>query len=101
LYRRLTKLEAVTNIPSTEDKWRSLRVRTLQLMSDDDLRIMEEVAVLQEAGEEVASTPEREAMLARYEEATFQALGEQKVRFTVAEMDQLLQDAGPPATQER
>jgi hypothetical protein len=62
-------------------------------MSDDDLRIMEEVAVLQEAGEEIEQTPERQAMLARYEEATFKAIGEQKVRFTVAEMDQLLQDA--------
>jgi hypothetical protein len=91
LHRRLTKLEAVTNIPSTEDKWRSLRVRTLQLMSDDDLRIMEEVAILQEAGKEVESTPEREAMLARYGEATFRAIGELPVRFTVAEMDVLLQ----------
>jgi hypothetical protein len=32
-------------------------------------------------------------MLARYEEAMFKALGELPVRFTVAEMDQLLQDA--------
>jgi hypothetical protein len=93
LHRRLTKLEAVANIPSTEDQWRSVRARTLQLMSDDDLRIMEEVALLQGAGEQVESTPEREAMSARYDEATFRALGEQKVRFTVAEMDQLLQDA--------
>jgi hypothetical protein len=32
-------------------------------------------------------------MLARYEEATFRALGELPVRFTVAETDQLVQGA--------
>jgi hypothetical protein len=31
-------------------------------------------------------------MLPRYDEATFRALGELPVRFTVAEMDQLLQE---------
>jgi hypothetical protein len=93
LHRRLDKLEATTNVPSTDDKWRSVRARALQFLSDDDLGIMEEIAVSLEAGKEVESIPEREAMLARYEEATFRALGEQKIRFTVAEMDQLLQDA--------
>ena len=92
LHWRLTKLEAVANIPSTEDKWRSICARTLELMSDDDLRILEEIGVLQEADKEIESTPEREVMLARYNEAMFQAIGEQKVRFTVAEMDALLRE---------
>jgi hypothetical protein len=42
-------------------------------MSDDDLRILEEIGVLQEARKEIESTPEREAMFAWYEEAMFKA----------------------------
>jgi hypothetical protein len=90
LHRRLTKLEAVTNLLSTEEKWNSVHARALAFMSDDDLRIMEEIAVLRAADREIDETPEREAVTARYDEATFRALGEQNVRFTIAEIDHLL-----------
>jgi hypothetical protein len=90
LQRRLAKLEAVANVMSTEDKWKSLHRSALKLMSDDDLEILEELAVLRAAGQGMEQTPEREAVAARYDEACMTALTNQSVRFTISEMDQLL-----------
>jgi hypothetical protein len=91
LHRRLERLEAVSNVLSTEDKWSILHRGALELMSDDDLLILEEMAVLRDAGQEIEQTPEREAVTVRYDEACMKALAEQNVRFTISEMDQLLQ----------
>jgi hypothetical protein len=83
-------LEAVTNVMSTEDKWKILHRSALALMSEDDLVVLEELAFLRDAGQDVQQTPEREAVTERYDEACMTALANQSVRFTISEMDQLL-----------
>jgi hypothetical protein len=67
--------------------------RALQLISDADLEVLEEIAVLQKAGRAVEQTPERLATIARFDEACMAAMGEGNVRFTIPEMDQLLAEA--------
>jgi hypothetical protein len=59
-------------------------------MSDEDLGILEEIAVFQKEGRPVEQTPERQAVTAQYDQATITALAERNVRFTIPEMDQLL-----------
>jgi hypothetical protein len=93
LQRRLEKLESVLNVLSKEDKWTVIHDRALQLMSDADLVIMEEIAVLQKARRSVEQTPERLATIARFDDACMTAIGERNVRFTISEMDQLLESA--------
>jgi hypothetical protein len=66
LQRRQKKLEAVLNVLSTEDKWTMIHVRALQLMSDRDTEALEDSAF-------------------------WTAMGEMNVRFTIPEMDQLLE----------
>jgi hypothetical protein len=93
LQRRLEKLESVLNVLSTEDKWTMIHDRALQLMSDNDLVILEEIAVLQKAGRAVEQTPERLGTIARFDGACMTAMGEGNIRFTIPEMDQLLAGA--------
>jgi hypothetical protein len=93
LHRRIARLEAVANVLSTEDKWKSLHRSALALMSEDDLVVLEEMAFLRDAGREIQQTPEREAASVRYDEACMTALAEQSVPFTIAEMDSLLAGA--------
>jgi hypothetical protein len=38
LQRRLDRLESVSPVSSTEDKWNTIHVRALELMSEEDLR---------------------------------------------------------------
>ncbi len=91
LHQRLAKLEAGVNILSTEDKWKAIERRALQLTSNEDLIILEEMVVLRDAGKEIEQTPERKAVSARYDEAYMTALAEQNVRFTIPELDELLE----------
>jgi hypothetical protein len=68
LQRRLEKLESVLNVLSTEDKWTMIHDRALQLMSDPNFNVKED-------------------------DAFWIAMGETNVRFTIPEMDQLLDGA--------
>ena len=81
--RRLAKLESTLNVLSTEDKWKRIHDRALELMSEEDLELLERV-------EEAYQTPEQFAAMARFDDACFTAMGEGSVRFTIPEMDQLL-----------
>ena len=69
LHRRLEKLEAVLNVLLTDDKWAVVHERALQLMSDQDLEILEELALLENAGSAVDQSPERSAAMARFDDA--------------------------------
>jgi hypothetical protein len=84
--RRLEKLESILNVVSTEDKWKRIHDRALELMSDEDLGILE-------AAEGRYQAQEHFAALARFDDACFTAMGEGNVRFTIPEMDQLLAEA--------
>lgn len=84
--RRLEKLESTLNVLSTEDKWKRIHDRALELMSDEDLEVLE-------AAEAANQTPEQFAAMARFDDACMTAMGEGNVRFTIPEMDQLLQGA--------
>jgi hypothetical protein len=92
LQRRLEKLESMVNVLSTEDKWTMIHDRTLQLISDEDLEILEEIA-MQKAGNVVEPTAQRLAAIARFDDAFWIAMGQVNVRFTIPEMDQLLTEA--------
>ena len=90
LQTRLDKLEAVLNILPTDDKWAIVHQRALQLMSDRELEILEELASLEIVGGAIAQTHERVSAMARFEDAFWIAMSTAKVRFTIPEMDQLL-----------
>jgi hypothetical protein len=68
LQRRLEKLESALNVLSTEDKWTIVHDRARQLTSDPN-----------------CEGPE--------DDAFWTAMGEMNVRFTIPEMDQLLDEA--------
>jgi hypothetical protein len=61
--------------------------------SDEDLEILEEIATLQKAGSVVEQTAQRLAAIDRFDDAFWTAMGETNVRFTIPEMDQLLDGA--------
>jgi hypothetical protein len=81
--RRLAKLESTLNVLSTEDKWKRIYDRALELMSDEDLEVLE-------AAEGANQTPEQFAAMVRFDAACMTAMAEGNVRFTIPEMDQLL-----------
>jgi hypothetical protein len=88
--RRLEKLESAMNVLSTEDKWKRIHDRALELMSDEDLDVLEEIAELQKASKVVEQTPARVAAIATSDDNFWITMRKVKVRFTVPEMDQLL-----------
>jgi hypothetical protein len=81
--RRLEKLESTLNVLSTEDKGKRIHDKALELMPDEDLEVLE-------AAEEVNQTPEQFGAIARFDDACMTAMGEENVRFTTPQMDQLL-----------
>ena len=93
LHRRLEKLEAVLNVLSADDKWAIVYERALQLMSHQDLELLEELASLENAGSAVDQDPESAAVMARFDDAFWTAMDAANVRFTVPEMEQLLAGA--------
>jgi hypothetical protein len=66
--RRLEKLESLLNVLSTDDRWAMIHERTLQLVGDAELEALED-------------------------DAFWSAMGEMNFRFTIPEMDQLLDGA--------
>jgi hypothetical protein len=90
LHRRLTKLEAVLNILSTDKKWAIVHERMLPLLSDGDLEV---IARMEGAGSVVDPSPEHVAVMARFDDAFWTAMGAANIHFTVPEMDQLLTGA--------
>jgi hypothetical protein len=91
LHRRLARLEVVSNVLSTGDKWKLLHRGALELMSDEDIEILEQMALLREAGNATDElTPAWQAVTKRYDEAIGVALANKRIPFTISEMDQLL-----------
>jgi hypothetical protein len=90
LHRRLARLEEVSNVLSTEDKWKLLHRGALELMSDQDLEILEQIASLREAGHAIELTPAWQTVTERYDEAIGTALANKRIPFTISEMDQLM-----------
>jgi hypothetical protein len=90
LHRRLARLEAVSNVLSTEDKWSLLQRGALELMSDADLEMMEQMASLRDADQAIELTPAWQDVTERYDEAIGTALANKRIPFTISEMDQLL-----------
>ena len=85
------KLEAVVKIPSTEDKWNAIHAKALQKTSIADLEILAEMLSSQEGGELMEQTPELASAMARWDEACMAVIAEQNIRFTIPEMDQLME----------
>jgi hypothetical protein len=90
LRRRLTKLEAVLSILSTDDKWAIVSEQALRLLSDGDQDV---IARTEGAGSAVDPSPEHVAVMARFDDAFWMAMGAANIHFTVPEMDQLLAGA--------
>jgi hypothetical protein len=84
--RRLEKLESSLNVLSTADKWKRIRDRALEIMSEEDLEVLK-------AADREYQTAEQFAAMTRFNDACFTAMGEGNVRFTVSKMDLLLVEA--------
>src|SRR5450432_2897878 len=90
LQRRLDRLESVSPVSSTEDKWNTIHVRALELMSEEDLRSSRRSRRceihLRRPGKPQRGPPRPHGV----EEATTTAVSDANVRFTMSELDQLL-----------
>jgi hypothetical protein len=87
------------HILSTDSKRAIVHQRALQLVSDRDLEVLEEIATIEAADGPASHSPERASVTARFDEAFWTAMGSTNFRFTVPEMDQLL--AGPDESKKK
>jgi hypothetical protein len=90
LIKRIGRLESNKSGPSFDEKNAVLIQRTLAALSDQDLELLEQVALLQAADRENECTAEQIDAALRYDEAYVKALSESNVKFTINEMDQML-----------
>jgi hypothetical protein len=90
LRRRLDRLESVPPVSSTEDKWNTIHVRALEVMSEEDLRIFQEIEALRKCTSEDRANPSAVRRDRAVEEATMTAVSDANVRFTMSELNHLL-----------
>jgi hypothetical protein len=90
LIKRVGRLEKNRPGLSLGEKNAALNQRALEAMSDSDLELLEQVALLQASGRENECTAEQIDASWRYEESYVKALSASNVTFTIHEMDQIL-----------
>jgi hypothetical protein len=90
LLKRIGRLEANRPGLSLDEKNAAIRQSSLMTMSDRDLELLEQVALLQASGRESECTPEQIDAAVRYDEAYVKALAESNLKFTINEMDQII-----------
>ncbi len=90
LNRRLERLEAVPRVLSTEDKWTRIEARVSELLSEKDLRMIQELENERAVGVALEPRPDWEEAVGRYDEACTRAVADLDIRFTISEFDQLL-----------
>jgi hypothetical protein len=84
LFRRIVKLEAAGSSLPVLDRQTELQVAALVMMSPEDLKIVRELVQGRDTGQELEPTPEREAVVARWEEMLRRVTSEPKKGLVVA-----------------
>ncbi len=76
--------------PGTDEKWAIIERHALELMSESDLKLLEQACILRDTGRAAEYTPNHNDVPARWENAHDRAFAESDVRFTIAEVDEML-----------
>ena len=89
--RRILTLEArLITGPSAEEKWAAIHRNALALMSKTELERLNQAWLLHDAGRTAEYTSDHHNALAQWEDAQDRAFAGTHLRFTIAEVDEML-----------